>query len=88
MELWVDGAVTGGDGTRERPLRSLSEALTRPGSLLVHLAPGRYEGPFLLPEGASLVGAGPTSVLTVAGAGPGVVETQGEASLEALMVEG
>ncbi|RKH35005.1 hypothetical protein D7X12_34535, partial [Corallococcus sicarius] len=84
-ELWVDGAAPGGDGTRERPLRSLAEALARPGPQLVHLASGRYEGPFLLPEGTRLVGAGPTTVLTVAsGAGAGVVETRGEASLEAL----
>ncbi|RKG90818.1 hypothetical protein D7V97_42070, partial [Corallococcus sp. CA053C] len=78
----------GGDGTREHPLRSLTEALSRPGPLLVHLASGRYEGPFLLPEGTRLMGAGPQTVLTVAGAGAGVVETRGEASLEALSVEG
>ncbi|RKH89564.1 hypothetical protein D7Y13_40555, partial [Corallococcus praedator] len=85
-ELWVDAAVAGGDGTRERPLRSLSEALARPGPLLVHLAPGRYEGPFRLPGGIRLVGAGPFTVLTAPNPATGVVEAGGEASLESLAV--
>ncbi|RYZ39593.1 MAG: hypothetical protein EOO71_19565, partial [Myxococcaceae bacterium] len=87
-ELWVDAAVAGGDGTRESPLRSLSEALSRPGPLLVHLATGRYEGPFRLPAGTRLVGQGPATVLTAPDPGTGVVEAGSEASLESLSVEG
>ncbi|HYO67304.1 MAG TPA: hypothetical protein VEU33_14605 [Archangium sp.] len=61
-EVWVDGAGRGaGDGSRARPFASLSEALARGAgatSLRVHLGPGRYPGPFGLPAGVELVGAG------------------------------
>lgn len=87
-ELWVDGASAGGDGTRERPLRSLSEALARPGPLLVHLASGRYEGPFRLLPGTRLVGEGASTVLTARDPGVAVVGARGEALLGALTVEG
>lgn len=50
--LWVDAAgAEPGDGSRERPLRQLGEALARPGALTVRVAPGRYTGPFLIPPG-------------------------------------
>ncbi|RKG96397.1 DUF1565 domain-containing protein, partial [Corallococcus carmarthensis] len=87
-ELWVDGAAAGGDGTRERPLRSLEEALARPGPKLVHLASGRYEGPIRLPEGTRLVGNGPATVLAATDPSAPVIETPGDTSLEALTVEG
>ncbi|TSC33831.1 hypothetical protein [Corallococcus sp. Z5C101001] len=87
-ELWVDGASAGGDGTRERPLRSLSEALARPGPLLVHLASGRYEGPFRLLSGTRLVGQGSSTVLRASDPGAAVVGARGEVGLEALTVEG
>ncbi|MBZ4332577.1 DUF1565 domain-containing protein [Corallococcus sp. AS-1-12] len=87
-ELWVDRAASGGDGTRERPLRSLTEALARPGPKRVHLASGRYEGPFRLPEGTRLVGRGPATILAATDPGPSVVEATGDTALEALVVEG
>ncbi|RUO90432.1 hypothetical protein D7Y11_25160 [Corallococcus sp. AB018] len=86
-ELWVDGAASGGDGTRERPLRSLIEALARPGPKHVHLASGRYEGPFRLPEGTRLTGEGPSTILA-AGPGTPVVEAPGDTALESLVIEG
>ncbi|WP_239989393.1 hypothetical protein [Corallococcus macrosporus] len=62
--IWVDAAREGpGDGSRDRPLQSLGEALARPGPLTVRLAPGRYEGPFVLPPGARLEGLGTGVVL-------------------------
>ncbi|RKG82347.1 hypothetical protein D7W79_02900 [Corallococcus exercitus] len=87
-ELWVDGAAVAGDGTRERPLRALAEALNRPGPLLVHLASGRYEGPVRLPEGTRLKGQGPSTILAVTEPGATVVEARGATALEALVVEG
>lgn len=62
--LWVDAAgAEPGDGSRERPLRQLGEALVRPGALTVRVAPGRYPGPFLIPPGVRLEGQGPGVVL-------------------------
>ncbi|MBN8228867.1 hypothetical protein JYK02_15265 [Corallococcus macrosporus] len=87
-ELWVDGAAEGGDGTRERPLRSLSEALSRPGPLFVHLAAGRYEGPIRLPEGTRLQGKGPSTILAVTDTGVTGVEARADTTLESLVVEG
>jgi len=62
-QVWVDGARTvAGDGSRERPFGSLDEALSRAAAggspLRVHLAPGRYPGPFVLPAGLELEGEG------------------------------
>nr|WP_128795162.1 hypothetical protein [Corallococcus coralloides] len=87
-ELWVDRAASNGDGTRERPLRSLADALARPGPKRVHLAAGRYEGPFRLPEGTRLVGEGSSTILIAADPGPPVVEASGDTALESLAVEG
>ncbi|WP_255203885.1 hypothetical protein, partial [Myxococcus sp. AM011] len=67
-EVWVDAAWwRPGDGARERPLRSLAEALARPGPLTVHLAAGEYRGPFTLPADVRLEGEGPATVLLVEG---------------------
>lgn len=76
--MWVDAA--GG--------RSLAEALARPGPLTVHLAAGLYVGPFTLPEGVRLEGAGPATVLHVPG-GEGPVLRAGQgATLADLAVRG
>lgn len=81
-EVWVDGTRReAGDGSRARPFASLSAALARvPGgasAVRVHLAPGRYPGPFVLPAGLELVGAGEGSVLHGEGAGPVVRAPEG-----------
>ncbi|WP_375771422.1 DUF1565 domain-containing protein [Archangium gephyra] len=91
-EVWVDAARRGAaDGSRERPFSSLSEALARvPGgaaSVRVHLAPGRYPGPFVLPAGRELVGAGEGSVLYGAGTEP-VIRAPGGGLLKGLVLEG
>lgn len=67
-EVWVDAAWwRPGDGSRARPLRSLAEALARPGPLTVHLAAGEYRGPFTLPADVRLEGEGPATVLLMEG---------------------
>ncbi|WP_223642801.1 DUF1565 domain-containing protein [Corallococcus sp. EGB] len=87
-ELWVDGAASNGDGTRERPLRTLTEALARPGPKRVHLAAGRYEGPVQLSEGTRLMGEGPGTVLAGTGPGMTVVDASRDTAVEALQVAG
>jgi hypothetical protein len=87
-ELWVDGAASGGDGTRGRPLRSLEDALGRPGTRLVHLAEGRYPGPLRLAPGMKVVGAGPGTILTASSPDAAVVVAPGDNALESLAVEG
>ncbi len=80
--MWVDAAWwRPGDGTRERPLRSLAEALARPGPLTVHVAPGLYAGPFTLPQGVRVEGAGPSTVLHVEGAEAPVLRADKGAAL-------
>ncbi|PTL79066.1 hypothetical protein [Vitiosangium sp. GDMCC 1.1324] len=91
-EVWVDGARNeAGDGTRARPFTSLAEALARAvkggAPLRVHLAPGRYAGPIVLPAGLELVGAGEGSVLRGEGAGPVVRAPEG-AFLRGLDIQG
>lgn len=83
-ELWIDpAALEGGDGSARRPLRRLPDELLAPASeggkgtgtaltLHLHLAPGLYRGPIVLPRGALLEGSGPVTVLFVEpGGGPG-----------------
>jgi hypothetical protein len=87
-EVWVDGAWReGGDGTRERPFRTLAEGLAVRPAPTVHVAPGLYAGPFLLPADAHLVGEGESTVLYVEGREP-VVRMEAGASLERLTVQG
>lgn len=91
-EAWVDGTRSGaGDGSWARPFASLSEALARmPGGgtpVRVHLAPGRYPGPFVLPARLELVGAGEGSVLYGQGVGPVVRAPEG-VFLRGLTLEG
>jgi hypothetical protein len=88
VEVWVDGSTPeSGEGTRARPFRSLPEALAGAGAVTVHLAPGRYPGPFVLPEGIRLEGAGAATVLR--GEGPEtLVRARGDAVLTGLVLEG
>src|SRR5688572_19952962 len=49
-ERWVDAsAPDGGDGSQSRPHRTLLPLLSS--ADVIHLAPGVYDGPFLLPSG-------------------------------------
>lgn len=87
--VWVDAALpTSGDGSREHPLRSLAEALIRPGPLTVHLGAGTYPGPITLPEGARVEGQGAASVLAVEEAAALVVRAGREAALVDVAVRG
>lgn len=87
--VWVTAAEgTPGDGTRERPLRSLAEALIRPGPLTVHLGAGTYLGPFTLPEAVRLEGLGAASVLSVEGVEAPVLRAGRDAALVDLVVRG
>ncbi len=55
---YVDPSVTGGDGTRERPLASIAEALIDPPPrLVIALSRGRHVGAFELPAGVLVRGA-------------------------------
>jgi hypothetical protein len=82
-ELWVSPeAAPGGRGTRERPLRSLQEALARGPGVRVRLLPGRHVGPVWLPSGAQLQGDGQGVVLV------GGVEAPRGAQLRGLTLEG
>ncbi|MBM7118536.1 hypothetical protein [Archangium primigenium] len=88
-EVWVDGTRgEAGEGSRTRPWRSLAEALARadgPRPPRIHLAPGAYPGPFVLPAGAEVVGEG--AVLVGGGEGP-VVRAAGGALLRGLTLQG
>lgn len=83
-EIWVDAsAVDEGDGSVERPFKSLAAAL-RPGVVL-RLRTGMYRGPVELPGDAVLKGEG--SVVLFVEAGPVVVKA-GRATLENLAIQG
>ncbi|WP_256337239.1 hypothetical protein [Myxococcus xanthus] len=87
--LWVDAAgAEPGDGSRERPLRQLGEALARPGALTVRVAPGRYTGPFLIPPGVRVEGQGPGVVLQAEGAARTVIQVGEDAELSDFVVQG
>ncbi len=87
--LWVDAAgVEPGDGSRERPLRQLGEALARPGVLTVRVAPGRYTGPFLIPPGVRVEGQGSGVVLQAEGAARTAIWVGGSVELSDLVVQG
>ncbi len=87
-EVWVDGTRReSGDGSRERPFRTLGEGLAVHPPPTVHVAPGLYPGPFVLPGGARLVGVGASTVLYVEGREP-VIRTEAGATLEQLALQG
>ncbi|MBJ6760990.1 hypothetical protein JGU66_09455 [Myxococcaceae bacterium JPH2] len=87
--VWVDVAGReSGDGSREHPLRSLAEALARPGRPRVHLAPGRYVGPFRVPDGARLIGAGQDTVVWAEAGAEAVLRLEGRAELSGLAFQG
>jgi hypothetical protein len=88
LELWVDAqALEGGDGTATHPLRRLEAALAPSApQRLLHLAPGLYPGPFVLPDGTEVLG-GSASVLTAPG-GVTVLEARGKVTLRRLLVQG
>ena len=87
-EVWVDGArPESGDGSRERPFRTLAEGLALRPAPTVHVAPGLYAGPFLLPGDAHLVGAGESTVLYVEGREP-LVRLEAGATLERMVLQG
>ncbi|MCK6571746.1 hypothetical protein L6V77_11710 [Myxococcota bacterium] len=57
--LFVDAdAASGGDGSEERPFRTLADALATEGALEVRLGPGRYACPGRWTRPVTLVGAG------------------------------
>lgn len=87
-EVWVE-AGRGGDGSAARPFGALGEALEEAGRgpLRVNLAPGRYGGPFVLPPGVELVGAGEGTVLVGEGEGA-VVRAPRGARVKGVRVEG
>ncbi|NVJ04778.1 hypothetical protein HUW63_05895 [Myxococcus sp. AM001] len=87
--LWVDAAgAEPGDGSRERPLRRLGEALARPGGLTVRVAPGRYTGPFLIPPGVRVEGQGPGVVLQAEDSTRAVLQVGKSAYLSGMVVQG
>ncbi|MFP2912988.1 hypothetical protein ACLESD_49880, partial [Pyxidicoccus sp. 3LFB2] len=71
-----------------RPFARWPTALARPGPLTVHLSPGTYPGPFILPEGVRLEGSGADSVLAVDGAQAPVLRVGRDAELARLAVRG
>lgn len=62
--VFVDAGASGGTGTRESPLASLTDALrVTPAGGTIILAPGRYEGPFTIRTGVTVKGACAASTL-------------------------
>lgn len=83
--LFVDrSAREGGDGTRERPYRSVVDALAQPGPLELRVATGLYEGALQLRQGVRVVGTG--TVVLHADA-ERVVDANGGA-LEGVLIQG
>jgi len=74
--IHVDAAATGtGDGTRDKPFKSLADALaaakTREGAPMIALARGTYNGPFVAQHAVRIVGACAATTELVAPDGPG-----------------
>jgi Protein of unknown function (DUF1565) len=87
-EVWVDGArLESGDGSRERPFRTLAEGLVVRPAPTVHIARGLYAGPFVLPAEVRLVGVGESTVLYVEGREP-LLRMEAGATLEKLALQG
>jgi hypothetical protein len=88
IEVWVDGArPESGDGTRERPFRTLAEGLAVRPAPTIHVASGLYAGPFLIPGDAHLVGMGESTVLYVEGREP-LLRLEAGAVLERVALQG
>jgi hypothetical protein len=90
-ERWVDAHARHpeGDGTFDRPLRTLGLALAAlpPEGGRIHVRTGLYRGPFLLPEGVWVRGHGEV-VLHAEGDAEAVVTLAGAGGLQALHVQG
>lgn len=89
VQLWVNAASTSsGDGSEQRPFKTLAEALARSGegSIRIHLAAGLYAGPFRTVGPVQIVG-GPSSVLFAEGSA-GVLLPGAEIDLEGVAVQG
>ncbi len=82
IEVWVDASgAPDGDGSVNRPLKVLVPVK----GAVMHLRSGLYEGPFVLPDGAQLVGHGE---VVLHSAGEVTVTAEGAAGLEGLSVQG
>ena len=89
LELWVDpSSGEGGNGSAERPLKSLGAALVRAGDSpsRIHLSAGLYQGPFRPPDSTEIDGNGAV-VLFRDGAGV-VIAPRGRLSLRHVVVQG
>ncbi len=89
IEVWVDASALGeGNGSIDRPFKTLSAALTRAGdaAVRIHLAPGLYRGPFRPPPAAQIDGKG-TAVLFLDGSGA-VLTPRGSLALANVAIQG
>jgi len=89
LELWVDpSSGEGGDGSAERPLRSLGDALARAGdsAARIHLSAGLYQGPFRPPDSTEIDGKGAV-VLFREGLGV-VIAPRGRLALKHVAIQG
>jgi hypothetical protein len=86
--VWVNGTQKGvGDGSRERPFRTLAEALAVRPLPTVYVASGLYAGRVELPPGGRLVGEGPGTVLRGEGGAP-VVSAVGGGTVARMTLQG
>src|SRR5262249_31849087 len=88
IELWVDPSSSeSGNGTAERPLKSLGAALARAGdsAARIHLSAGLYQGPFRPPDSTEIDGKG-TVVLFREGLGV-VMAPRGRLSLKHVAIQ-
>ncbi len=88
LERWVNpGVPLSGDGSREKPFKSLEEALQGvSGPAVLHLATGMYRGPFRTPAGLRIEGSRAT--LLYVESGDEVFAPQGDLALSNLVVQG
>ena len=89
IELWVDPSSSeSGNGTAERPLKSLGAALARAGDSAsrIHLSAGLYQGPFRPPDSTEIDGEGAV-VLFRDGLGP-VLAPRGRLALKHVVIQG
>ena len=89
LQLWVNASSTSsGDGSAQRPFKTLAEALARSGegSIRIHLAAGLYAGPFRTVGPVQIVG-GPSSVLFAEGSAA-VLVPGAEIDFEGIAIQG